>query len=129
MRSKLSAIVMTTIISAALLISVAAQQPRRGKLDPHPDTQTKPMVDGRIALGTQVKLPCKGVSGGDVRSTVQVKNTTGNPIPALTMIYLATSNGSGKEALSAALANNATANLYAPPGSAPSSCEAWYFKK
>jgi hypothetical protein len=87
-----------------------------------------PGPDIKFDLGTMIKLPCKGVYGGDVVSTVRVKNETGSPIPKLTKIFLSTSNGSAQRALDADLANGATADLYAPPGPAPT-CNAVFFKK
>jgi hypothetical protein len=109
----------------ALLLSATAQN---GQSAAQPQTEVQPAAQGSL-LGTQVKLPCEGVSGGDVASTVRVTNNTGNTIPSQTVIYLQTSNGPDQEALSSPLANRRSANLNAPKGNTPKSCQAWFFKQ
>lgn len=126
MKNKLYLTITTLALTTALLLSVAAQN---GNLDPKPPSEATPVATPQGSLiGKQIKLPCEGVSGGDVASTVRVTNNTGSSIPSQTMIYLQTSNGAAKEALSSELPTRRDANLHAPKGNRPASCQAWFFK-
>ena len=131
MKSKLFSIITTALFAAALLVTAIAQNPSKiartnSSTDIQPSAATV-LPQGSL-LGKQVKLPCQGVRSGDIASFIRVTNNTGSTIPTNTLIFFSTSNGPGKQALDNALANGGTRELNAPPGSAPNSCEAWYFK-
>lgn len=133
MRTKPFSTLTTALVAMTLWIAAGAQTPKAKMTDAHPPTGSKPPATivhppGDL-LGTQVKLPCKGIRGGDVASFIRVTNNTGSAIPQLTVIYFSTNNGSGKQALNSALSKGGSKNLNAPPGGAPTSCEAWFFKK
>ncbi|MEK7830023.1 MAG: hypothetical protein AAB401_03005 [Acidobacteriota bacterium] len=126
MKNKLYLTITTLALTTALLLSVVAQN---GNLDSKPRAEANLVAAPQGSLiGKQIKLPCEGVSGGDVASTVRVTNNTGNSIPSQTMIYLQTPNGAAKEALSTELAARRNADLHAPKGNRPASCQAWFFK-
>lgn len=112
MKNKLMLTFTTLALTSLLLCAAMAQDKAKLKLEFKP-----------------IYLPCVGVAGGDVASSVRVNNNTGAPLPALTLIYLQTSNGKAQQALSHPLAAQATAKLDAPKGNTPTSCKAWFFKK
>jgi hypothetical protein len=110
LRSKLLSTIPTALFAAALLLTAVAQNPKPGTPNPPRTTATQSEVSSSATvqgnlLGKRTKLPCRGVTGGDVASTVRVTNNTGHAIPKLTVIYFSTSNGAGKQALSNAMAN------------------------
>lgn len=112
MKNKLRLTMTTLALTVTLLCAALAQDKPKLKLELNP-----------------VYLPCVGVAGGDVASSVRVTNNTGATIPALTLVYLQTNNGKAQQALSHPLAAHAIANLDAPKGNAPAACKAWFFKK
>ncbi|MEP7342555.1 MAG: hypothetical protein ABI977_32810 [Acidobacteriota bacterium] len=127
MKNKLYFALTTLALTATLLFSALAQNNNAGST--HPPGEAKPQIQPKLKVEIKpTYLPCAGEAGGDVVSTVRVTNNTGATIPGQTLIYLQTSNGPDKEALSSALATRREVTLHAPKGNTPKSCQAWFFK-
>lgn len=126
MKNRFFLAISAMLVTAGLLLSATAQI--KGNLDKNPRVEAQPAFDGKISIGTQVKLECR--VGTPVEfPTIYITNNTNQTVPSGKRVYWqANQYMKGSIVLSAPLAPGQVVTTSSEAKGTSYNPTAWYFK-